>query len=175
MSDAAIWQEIGALKARLEALEKRPAGQASNGGGSSGGAAVASDYDLDSDYGNPVIKKDPRDWPGPSFAGCRMSECSPDYLDRIASLYDWMANKDDEKGAKGETYTNKKGETKPVDGGLRRKDASRARGWAARARNGQAAPAPAPAQRSTLANTGPAPAPQDDFGPGNFGDDDLPF
>lgn len=173
MSDAAIWQEIGALKARLEALEKRPAGQASNGGGSAGGASVASDYDLDSDYGNPVIKKDPRDWPGPSFAGCRMSECSPDYLDRIASLYDWMANKDDERGAKGEAYTNKKGETKPVDGGLRRKDASRARGWAARARNGQAAPAPA--QRSTLANTGPAPAPQDDYGSGSFDDSEIPF
>ena len=178
MSDmAAIWQELGAIKARLDAVEKRPAAPAGGGGGASapsGVGAVASDYDLDSDWGNPIVGKDPKRWienGGDSFAGCKMSECPAEYLDAVANLFDWMADKDDEAGRNGETYFNKKKQALvPKDGAFKRKDASRARGWAKRARAG--GQAPAPQQRETpVTNT--RPAPKDDYAD-NY-DSEIPF
>jgi hypothetical protein len=180
MSDAAIWQEIGALKARLEALEKRPAASGS-ASGSSGGGAIASDYDLDSDWGNPTVAKDPKRWVdggGDSFAGCKMSECPAEYLDAVANLYDWMADKDDEAGRKGETYFNKKqNKDVPKDGSFKRKDAARARGWAKRAREGhQAQPVAQTANATRQVNATQSKPVKDDYQANDFSsDDELPF
>lgn len=91
------------------------------------GGKVASDRELDSDWGNPVVRKDPRGWKGDSFVGCRFSECPPEYLDELASLFDWMGDKDEEEG---KTYKGKP--TAPY----KRSDAGRARGWAKRLRDG---------------------------------------
>jgi hypothetical protein len=99
---------------------------------------TADDADLDSEYGNPTIKFDPREryWTGPSFVGYHFSETAPDYLDAMAKYLDacaFMAAKEsDEKNQKSARY--------------KRKDAARARGWAARLRargepNAGAAPA----------------------------------
>lgn len=98
---------------------------------STGAAAVADDADLDGQWGNPEIRKDPKNWQGPSYAGQRMSDCPPDYLRAVAGLFDWMAKKDDEAGAKGEV--DSKG--RPKTGDWKRKDAARARGWAKRNAN----------------------------------------
>jgi len=93
--------------------------------------AVASDEDLDGKYGDPEVKFDPRDWPGPSCKGLRMSECPADFLDMIAETFDYFAQKAEETG---EEYNGK-----PV-APYKRKDAARARGWAARIRSGKVTP-----------------------------------
>lgn len=105
-------------------------------GGGAAGASVASDRDLDSKYGDPVVKFDPRDWRGGSCKGLRFSECPADFLDLIAETFDYFAQKaerDNEKTDSG----------KPV-ADYKRKDAARARGWAARVRAGKV-PQTAPA------------------------------
>lgn len=88
-------------------------------------------------HNDPAIRKDPKGWDGPSFEGRAMSECPPNYLEKLAGLYDWMADRDDEAGARGET--NAKGY--PKSGKWKREDAQLAREWAAYARAKKAAPA----------------------------------
>jgi len=100
---------------------------------------VSPDSDLDSEYGNPSIRKDPRDWTGESYVGCNFSDAPPEYLEMLAASYDWRAGKDDEAGANGEL--DKRG--KPKSGYYPRLDAARARGWAQRKRNGWGAADPA--------------------------------
>lgn len=90
-------------------------------------------------HNDPAVRKDPKGWDGPSFAGRAMSECPPDYLEKLAGLFDWMADRDDEAGAKGET--NERGYAK--SGKWKRADAQLAREWAAYARAKKAAPAAA--------------------------------
>lgn len=109
--------------ASLERMENRRAQ-----GATAEGAEAASDAELDSEWGDPAIKKDPPRWHGQSFAPRRMSQCSPEYLDEMASFLDWSAGKADE-----EKQTTTSG--KPV-APYRRKDAARARGWARRIRSG---------------------------------------
>lgn len=95
-------------------------------------AGTASEADLDGKYGNEKIKFDPRDWTGDSFKGKLMSEAQPGYLDLLASAYDFFAEKNDrtkevtDKGVAKSTYD--------------RRTAARARGWAARLREGWTAP-----------------------------------
>jgi hypothetical protein len=112
------------LKALLALSQQRTARVATGGG-----KAVADARELDSKYGDPEIKAaDPRDWSGPTMKGRRLSQCPPQYLDLFADRCDYFATKADEKGEKTE-----KG--KPRSEFLR-KDAARARGWAARIRSG---------------------------------------
>lgn len=86
---------------------------------------VASDRDLDGEHGNPEIRtKDPRNWTGDPMRGKRFSECSPEYLDQYAEFLDWMQTQ---------------AET-PAKARYKQLDASRARGWAARKRNGWTPP-----------------------------------
>lgn len=134
---SAVEARLAALEARLSAVEARLAGGATAGGSSGGG--IASDADLDGEYGDPIVKKDPKKWleqGGESYAGCRMSECPSDYLRMLASLFDWMAGKDEEKG---KTYKNKRGEDVPT-APFNRTAAARARGWAKRNEGKSAAP-----------------------------------
>lgn len=92
------------------------------------------------------VRKDPKSWKGGSYAGRMYSECPPDYLEELAGLFDWMATKDDESGARGET--DPRGNLR--SGKWKRADAALARGWAAylRVKGGAArggAPKAAPA------------------------------
>jgi hypothetical protein len=64
-----------------------------------------------------------------------MSECSPALLDALASAYDYFAQKNDASQAKADNGTLKSVYDK--------RSARRARGWAARKRNGWAPPASA--------------------------------
>lgn len=94
------------------------------------GQSAASDADLDNPkYGDPVIKAaDPRDWTGASQKGNRFSQCPPEYLDLLADRLDYFAEKAEKEGKLTSSG-------KPV-APFNRKDAARARGWAARLRNG---------------------------------------
>jgi hypothetical protein len=91
--------------------------------------AIASDRDLDGQYGNPQVKFMPRDWTGPTFKGRRMSECPPELLDLLAETFDYFARKAEETDER----TDK---DKPV-ADFKRADAARARGWAKRIRDGR--------------------------------------
>lgn len=147
---------LGAIEARLAALESRASGSApASSGGSTGGCSVATDADLDSEYGDEVIKKDPKKWADlgrESYVGCRMSECPAEYLRMLASLFDWMAGKDEEQS---KTYTNKKGQEVLV-GPINRSKARKARGWAMRAdQRAASAPVESPSEPAS--------------------DDDIPF
>jgi hypothetical protein len=90
-------------------------------------SSVASDRDLDGQYGDPEVKmKDPRDWTGEPQQGKRFSECPAEYLDLFADRLDYFAGKnaesDDEADRKKARY--------------QKLDAARARGWALRIRAG---------------------------------------
>lgn len=144
--------QLDRIEAMLTQLLSRqaPAPQASRFAVAPGAVAPASE--LDSQYGNPVVRKDPPKWHGGSHAGKPYSECPPDYLENLAGFLEWKAGKDTENGTEdGLKYA-----------GYARKDAARARGWAQRNRE---KPAPPP----DLFGGGEA---EDiDFG----GDDSLPF
>lgn len=90
--------------------------------------AVASDRDLDGQYGNPPVKFNPRDWTGTSFKGRRLSECPAPFLDMLAETFDYFAAQAEEK----HELTNSGKPAAPY----KRADAARARGWAKRIRDG---------------------------------------
>lgn len=93
---------------------------------------VAPDSDLDDPrgYGDPIVKAaDPRDWTGPSQKGKHFSQCSSEYLTLVADRLDYFADV-----AERENKVTSAG--KPV-APYNRRDAARARGWAARARMGR--------------------------------------
>lgn len=107
--------------ARLERIEK-----AMKPGARAAGGAVATDDDLDGQWGDPEVRKDPPRWKGDSFKGKKYSDCPIEFLDALAGFLDWQAGKDDEKGTDdGKKYAN-----------YARKDAGRARGWIARLSSG---------------------------------------
>jgi len=107
------------------------------------GGDVADDRELDSKFGDRVVKSLPSRWTGSqSFKGKKMSECPPDLLDMLASRFDFFAAKNDKEGAKADN-----GEPKST---YDRKDAARARGWAKRIRAGWK-PTAATASRSDAA------------------------
>jgi hypothetical protein len=97
--------------------------------------AVASDRELDGQYGNPVVKFNPRDWTGGSCKGRRLSECPPEFLELLAATFDYFAEQAEQKNER----TNS---GKPV-AEYKRADAARARGWAKRMRDGKHTPVPA--------------------------------
>jgi hypothetical protein len=100
----------------------------SGAGGGTGEGRVATDQELDSQYGDPEVRKDPTDryWHGASYIGSRLSECPPDYLDAFAKYKDACAYANEKEG--------KAEKKKYVE--YDRRDAARARGWARRMRGG---------------------------------------
>lgn len=88
---------------------------------------VAPDRELDDPkFGDMVVKFDPRDWPGESYKGAHWSECSPEFLDCLAVMFDdFAANPKPGK----EQYAKND-----------RANAERVRGWAKRLRSGWTAP-----------------------------------
>ena len=87
---------------------------------------VADDADLDSQWGNPQVRKNPPRWQGQDCTGLNYSDCPPEFLDTLAGFLDWQAGKADEKN---EMANNGKPRSTYL-----RKDAARARGHAARIR-----------------------------------------
>ncbi len=156
-------EQLRVLRAMADGMLRGMGGvaPAANGGSapaptSSGGGTVAPDSDLDGQYGDPQIKFSPRKWAGANYVGSTYSQTEPDFLDVVAEALEWSANNPKPAKLKYADYD--------------RRDAARARGWAARLRaSGVTAPAPAPA----------APAaewsPPDDGGQLPMGDDEIPF
>lgn len=107
------------LREILTLSKARKAAQPSN---------VASDADLDGQYGDEKIKSKPRDWTGDFTSLQRMSESDPAMLDMLAERCDYFAAKDEAAG----TLTDS-GKPKAQ---YSRTSAKRARGWAARLRAG---------------------------------------
>lgn len=101
----------------------------------------ASDADLDGEYGDPEIRKDPPRWTGESFATRHYSQSTPEFLDNLAGFLDWKAGKDDE--AANASPGTPEAEAKVKYARWARKDAARARGWAKRLRAGWKPAAPA--------------------------------
>lgn len=121
--------KLGAIVALLAG------GGVSTTGAAQAGPTTASDADLDGQYGDPEVKaKSPRDWTGPSMQGRTFSQCPPEYLDQVAARLDYFA---EQNGASEDADTRKKAT-------YNRKDAARARGWAARIRAGVVTQAPMP-------------------------------
>lgn len=90
---------------------------------------VATDRDLDGNYGNPVVKFDPRDWTGASCKGLKFSDCPAPFLDLLAETFDYFAGQAEAK--------NEKTNSGKSVADYKRQDAARARGWAARIRSGR--------------------------------------
>jgi hypothetical protein len=112
---AQILSELRALRA----VQSKPSSDA------------ATDADLDSQWGDPSVRKDPKRWTGESYEGKRYSECPPAYLLALADLLLWQAGKDEASGDA----------TKMKYVGYKRKDAARAIGWAKRLESGWRPPA----------------------------------
>lgn len=125
------------LKQILSAVSRAPGPVAS-------GPRIADDRDLDSKYGDPAVKFNPKDWSGESFKGSPMSLCPPDFLDQLAESFDYFA----EKNA-GVLTTS--GQPKAE---FDRRAARRARGWARRLRTKANGGAPEPTTNSAPAWTG---------------------
>jgi len=124
-----IESKIDRLLAHLGATQQTRTASPTGGGGE-----VASDSELDGQYGDKLIKKDPPRYKGPPLAPCNMSEGSPEWLDALASFCDWRASRDDETNA-----VDDKGRPKSY---WAKKDAALARGWARRIRERGNAPLP---------------------------------
>ncbi len=113
-----IEQKLNALIASWDALEgalNQRAARRENA------TSTPTNVDLDSDYGNFVVKKCPPRWKGRDYTGKRLSETEADFCDAIAGLKRWAAGKDREAGK---------------DPKFAELDAARAEGWAARLRSG---------------------------------------
>ncbi len=82
--------------------------------------------DIDGQYGDPDIRKDPspKYWSGISYAGKKMSQCPPDYLDALAKYKDVCAFMSIKEGTP----------EKLKYAGYDKRDAKRARAWASRMR-----------------------------------------
>lgn len=92
-------------------------------------AASTPPVSLEGPHGDPIVKaKCPRDWTGDPMTGRHFSECPAEYLDLLASRFDYFAEK----------------ETDPQKKRYNVLDAGRARGWAARIRAGYVAPVAEP-------------------------------
>ena len=130
---ASLLATVAALRSQLDALESAvraqhpdlPAAPRVAVHAGSGLPNPADDADLDSQYGDPEVRRDPKDWQGSTFVGARYSQCPPDYLRSLAGLLAWQARKSDEKN---DLASN----GKPRSAYLLR-DAARALGWARRA------------------------------------------
>lgn len=121
---ATNWAEwLARIEAKIDKLLAAKSGTA---------PSVADDADLDGQWGDPEVRKDPKRWDGESMVGKRYSETSPEFLRVLADFLLWQAGRDeqktdDEKAVKYAAY--------------KRRDASRALGWAARLESGWKRPA----------------------------------
>ena len=87
---------------------------------------IATDADLDSQWGDEQVKFKPRDYTGDFTKGQKMSECAPELLDLLAKSFDYFADKN-------AGQMTDSGQPKSF---YDKRSARRARGWAARLRAG---------------------------------------
>jgi hypothetical protein len=131
VSDAEILAQLKSIDQSLRTLvviaQKKAEARVTQAA-SKPGPAVASDRDLDGQYGDPEVKFTPRDWTGAPCKGLHMSQCEADCLEMLAEAFDYFAQKAEENHE--ETASGK-----PV-AQYKRMDAARARGWAKRVREG---------------------------------------
>jgi len=122
--------QLDRIEAKLDQLlaKPTPAPRAASSV-STGDVKPAPDSDLDSQYGDPEIKKDPTRWKGPSMVGKKLSQTTPEYCDAFMGLALWKVGKD-----------MKAGDEKKA--GYARRDAERALGWKLRLERGYKASAP---------------------------------
>jgi hypothetical protein len=104
---------------------------------------AASDRELDSSFGNPKIKFNPKQWHGAGYKGALMSECEPEFLDIYAEALLYSAD-------------HPKPDADPKYADWNRKDAARAAGWGKRLRS-----TPSPPLRQAPRAAPRTPAPQD--------------
>ena len=124
----ALENRVAALELSVELLktQRTPSNRADGTDFSNLKGKIAEDTDLDSEWGDPEVYKDPPRWTGESFAGQPLSKCSPEFLEVYASFKEWQGDRDNEDGnQKNGRYTAK----------YRYIDAARARGWAKRLRS----------------------------------------
>lgn len=162
-------RRLGIIESRVALLERAQQGGkaiASVSRPAPDTAAVASEADLDGPYGDPVVRKDPPRWKGATHVGMAFSQCSAEYLENLASFFDWQAKMDEEQGRV--TQTSKR-PTAPY----KRKDAAKARGWAARARVAAHSGASTSTMPKRKAEPIPEPDPMPDFSIED--DDEIPF
>lgn len=119
--------QLDRIEAKLDQLLAKPAPRASSAPVAVGEVTPAPDSDLDGQYGDPKIKKDPTRWKGPSMVGKRLSQTTPEYCDAVMSLALWKVGKDNEAG-----------DAKKA--GYARRDAERALGWKLRLERGYKPP-----------------------------------
>lgn len=117
-------------KTRIDGLERRLVTLEANARAVRVAAAptVATSYQMDAKWGDPVVRENPRSWTGPSMVGNKFSDCPPEYLDQLAARFDWLAKRDRE-----ENHVDSLNRPRAP---MREKDAALARGWAARIRAG---------------------------------------
>ena len=150
----ALEQMNALINARLSQLENRKAHPQQ-----AAGATVATDADLTGERGNPKVERNPPRWDGDDMTGRRWSQTSVAFLECMAGFLDWKADNPREGKEKYAQYD--------------RKDAARARAWAARL-------APGSTWRADPRDEDPPEADGDDgsadaFHSGNDGDDGIPF
>ncbi len=104
----------------------RPAASAPSTAGGAHGITPAPAVELDSKYGDPVVKFKPNKWTGEDFVGSDFSECSAEFLEMLGEALAYSA-----------THP-KPGKEQYIE--YNRKDAARAFGWAARIRAGGGTP-----------------------------------
>lgn len=88
---ASMEDRLASLETRVMALEARGAAPATT-------PVDMPDVDIDSERGNPVIRKDPPKWRGESCVGRPYSQCSPEYLRSLAGFLKWKAGKNAAEG-----------------------------------------------------------------------------
>ncbi len=121
---------------RIAELERivRAIGAVFGGSAAAASSGVATDRELDCQYGDAQVKIIPRDWTaGGVVKGQKMSLCPPDFLDVFAETMDFFAERNDANGEK-----DAKGRPKSH---WDRQNAKLARGWARRIRGGWQPPA----------------------------------
>ncbi len=97
---------------------------------------AVTDADLDGQYGDPEVKKNPPRWKGESFVGETLSRCSPDFLDCFADFKEYCSVND---RAAADSLDGDEKAKKLKYAGYAEKDAALARGWAIRLRRDPAA------------------------------------
>lgn len=132
MSDDSLSQLLTRIIADATAALSKLGGATATAGAAHGArrkGGIADDNELDSPWGDEVVKFNPRDWRGEPIKGCKMSQCNPDALEKLADACEYFA-------VKNEGQLTEKGKPKS-DFDLR--TAARARGWARRLRESPAA------------------------------------
>lgn len=163
---AQLEAKIAGLEAKVDRLlshlgADRQAQSASESG------AVAPLSDIRGEHGDVEIKKDPPRWKGSPIAPAWASQCPPEYLEIVADLLDFKADKPRPGKEQYAKYD--------------RRNAARCRRWAIEIREGRVKQEPIreredgpPPPADDGYSSGDMPPPPDDFGPPP-GDDDVPF